>query len=87
MIEQRFKEAIDRWVKDASPMGGFITAVIENDLAGAIGRADVDARENLHEIIKYLWNECPSPCWGSKEKVKAWKGLKEGQKSASGAKL
>jgi hypothetical protein len=87
MIEQRFKEAIDRWVTDACPMGGFITAVLENDLRGAIGRADEDAFHNIKDIVRYLWNEVPAPCWGSKEKVKAWKGLKEGQKSASGAKL
>jgi hypothetical protein len=73
MIEKRFKEAIDRWVSDACPMGGFITAVLENDLAMAMGKADKDARENLFDIIKYLWNECPAPCWGSKEKVKAWR--------------
>jgi hypothetical protein len=67
MIEERFKEAIDRWVADACPMGGFMTAVLENDLAMAMGKADEGARENLFDIIKYLWNECPAHCWGSKE--------------------
>jgi hypothetical protein len=76
MIEQRFKEAIDRWVADACPMGGFITAVLENDLAGAIGRADVDALATIRETITYLWNECPTGCWGSKEKVSEWRKAK-----------
>jgi hypothetical protein len=76
MIEQRFKEAIDRWVADACPMGSFINAVLENDLAQALGRADEDARENLHDIVKYLYNQAPSSCWGSKEKVNQWREKK-----------
>lgn len=76
MIEPRFKEAIDRWVKDACPMGSFVNAVLENDLIQAIGRADEDALDNLKEIVKYLYNEVPAQCWGSKEKVSAWRKAK-----------
>jgi len=72
MIEERFKEAIDAYVKDGRPMGGFVTAVLENNLMLAIGKADEDAYHNLREIVKYLYNDAPSSCWGSPEKVKAW---------------
>lgn len=71
-IEQRFKEAIDRYVSHGVPTGGFLQAVLENDLMGAIGRADSDAMDNIRHIISYLYNEAPSPCWGSKEKVTKW---------------
>lgn len=77
MIEQRFKEAIDRWVNDACPMGGFINAVLENNLKEALGRADEDAYHNIRDIVKYLYNEVPAGCWGSRERVKAWKGLNQ----------
>lgn len=76
MIEQRFKDAIDRWVEDACPMGSFINAVLENNLAEALGRADESARENLHDIVKYLYNDVPGSCWGSKEKVIQWREKK-----------
>lgn len=75
MIEARFKEAIDRWVKSACPMGNFITAVLENDLKLAIAYADDSAVANLKQIVIYLYNDVPSGCWGSKEKVSKWKGL------------
>lgn len=71
-IEPRFKESIDRYVSDGIPTGGFLKAVMENDLVGAIGTADADAIQNIKHIICYLWNEVPAPCWGSKEKVRMW---------------
>lgn len=79
MIEQRFKDAIDAYVDHGRPMAGFITAVLENNLKDAVGRADEDAYENLREIVKYLYNDVPMSCWGSPEKVKAWYAKKREQ--------
>jgi len=76
MIEPRFKEAIDAWVSIARPMAGFINAVLENDFIEAVGRADPEAYANLKDIVKYLYNDCPIGCWGSKDRVKAWRLLK-----------
>jgi hypothetical protein len=71
-IEPRFKDSIDRYVKDKIPIGGFLRAVLENDLKGAIGSADLDAMDNIRHILCYCWNEIPSNCWGNKDKVKSW---------------
>ena len=54
------------------PPGGFLTAVIENDLAEAMGRADSQSRRSLFDIVSYFYNETPSQCWGSPEKMTAW---------------
>ncbi len=72
LIELRFKESIDRYVENGMEPGGFITAVLENDLVGAFGRADTAAMTNLKHIICYCYNEIPSICWGSREKVANW---------------
>lgn len=71
-IEQRFKESIDRYVEDRRPTGGFLRAVLENDLVKAVGRADTGALWNLKSIVNYIYNEIPGDCWGDKSKVKKW---------------
>lgn len=75
LIEERFKEAIDAWVQDARPTGGFVEAVLSNDLREAIGRGDDEAIDNLPHIVAYLYNDCPRHSWGSPAAVRAWRGL------------
>ncbi len=75
LIEPRFKQTIDYYVQYGYKPGHFITAVLENDLVGAFGRADCEAMNNLKHIIAYCYNKIPSDCWGSKWKVEEWKGL------------
>lgn len=72
LIEPRFKQSIDGYVKYGYQPGRFITAVLENKLFEAFGRADHDAMDNLKHIICYCYNEIPYDCWGSKEKVQQW---------------
>jgi len=52
--------------------GGFLTAVLTNDLSGAIGRADAECLDALYEIGCFVQNELPRESWGSHEKVVAW---------------
>lgn len=77
LIEHRFKETIDAYVETGRPTGSFIQCVLENDLAGAIGRADLEAMDNLRHIVAYLYNEVPGGCWGSKQRVKEWLEMKQ----------
>lgn len=72
MIEERFKYSIDLYVNAGCPTGDFLNACLENDLAEALGRADINARENLFDIVSYMYSEIPGEAWGSKEKVKLW---------------
>ena len=52
--------------------GGFLQAVICNDLKEAFGRADEDNTRAMKEIVSWFYNEAPSDCWGSREKMEAW---------------
>ena len=72
MIPERTKQAIDQYVSAHTPRGGFLTAVLSNDLKGAFGRADEENRAALFDIVGYCYNEIPSECWGSPAKVEAW---------------
>lgn len=71
-IPEHTKAALDRYVNDRLPPGGFLTAVLTNDLTGAVVRADDINRRHLPEIVGYLFNECPSACWGDQQRVEAW---------------
>ena len=76
LIQARFRESLDAYVQHRYQPGGFLTAVLSNDLFEAFGRGDAAAIVNLPHIVSYIYNELPSGCHGSPERVRAW--LREG---------
>ena len=68
----RIKKAFDRYVDMGIKPGDFATAVLENNLNRAVAYADEECMDHLREIVKYMYNEMPSGCWGSKEIVQKW---------------
>lgn len=73
MIPSHIKEAIDRHVEHGLKGGSFVEAVLANDLREAFGTADETSTRYLKDIVAYCYNEIPSPCWGSREGVRAWR--------------
>ena len=53
-------------------LGGFLYALLCNDLFGAVNRADNNSFAGLEDIMAIVWNEIPSNIWGSKEHVNSW---------------
>ena len=80
-IREDIKESIDAYVESGRPLGGFLTAVMENDLMQAMGRADEGNRIGLHAICGYIYMEIPSECHGSREKVEAWYAKHDAERS------
>lgn len=72
MIPERTKDAINRYVADHCHTGGFLEAVLSNNLRQSFARSDKENRLALFEIVTYCWNEIPFICWGTPEKVQAW---------------
>lgn len=52
--------------------GGFLEAVLANDLMEAFGRADIYNRMEMFNICLYVYNNMPRNCHGSYEIVRAW---------------
>lgn len=71
-IRPDMMEAIEAYIKKRRPPGGFLSAVIQNDLSAAMGRADSENLANLQAFVAYFYNEAPADCWGSPAKMKAW---------------
>jgi hypothetical protein len=66
------REAIDGYAKNRDTLGGFLTAVMENDLLGAFERADNGNQRDMLEIVTYVYMHVPRSAWGSPERVTAW---------------
>lgn len=71
-ISDHMGAAINRYVNEKLEPGGFLTAVICNDLSGAVAQADDNNLKNIPAFVAYFYNETPSSCWGSKEKMDNW---------------
>ena len=72
MIPRHIKTAIDGYVDHGRSIGGFVFAVLCNDLFEAVARADEYSRLCLDDICKYIFNFTSPSCWGSKKKVVDW---------------
>ena len=64
--------ALHRYVKHGIQPGGFLTAVLSNDFMGAAGRADSHNKTRLNEWAMVVYNDIPSGCHGSRERVEDW---------------
>ena len=65
-------ETLRRYIDNRIEPGSFVRAVLENDLKTACSCADMVNRRKIFEYVEYLYQNAPSPCWGSPEKVDAW---------------
>ena len=71
-IKQSTLDSLKRYVEQGIPTGGFLEAVLSNNLMEACGRADEENAATLFQICAYIYNELPAPCHGSPAKVSAW---------------
>ena len=71
-IRRNMLESLYLYVTQGVPVGDFLQAVLENNLVEAYGRADEENTLAMRDYADLLYNEMPSPSWGSKEKVDAW---------------
>jgi hypothetical protein len=46
--------------------------VLSNDLFEAVNRADHQNKESFVDIVTYIYDHCPSNCWGSRDIVNQW---------------
>ena len=61
-----------RWIERGTTPGGFLTAVLCNDLTKAVDKADDRNVELIPSFVKLLYNHAPADCWGSEQKFYEW---------------
>ena len=65
MIPKVIKDSLDRYINEGIMPGSFLRAVLTNDLAGAVFKADSNNLAALKDIMLYVYNEVPANAWGS----------------------
>lgn len=65
-------EALTDYATRRVPLGDFLTAVISNDLMGAMARADSYNRATIFQICEFVYNKMPHNCHGSRDAYRKW---------------
>ena len=66
------KGGVERYLYHGISGGGFLTAVLENDFKGVVGKADYVNIGLLKEWASWVYNDCPSRAQGSPRAVDDW---------------
>jgi len=75
--------ALRRYADHHIETGSFLRAALENDLSGAVERADDGNAGSLAALVVYLVNEMPEHCHGSPAAVAWW--IEEGKRKRAAA--
>jgi len=71
-IPLHMRDGLNRWFDDHREPGGFLQAVLQNDLITAAVVGDAINRSCLHNYVLFLINEAPTPSYGSPKNYLDW---------------
>jgi len=71
-IPQHTQGAITRYLEQGYMPGGFLTAVLGNDLVRAVGGADHMNQACLVDIVKWVYNNMPLAARGNESEMMHW---------------
>ena len=74
-------EAIENYLIHGFAPGGFLTAVLSNNLFLAIGRADHWNRKALPDIVQQISQNMPGNSYGDPQTVQDWLDNKDNRRS------
>ena len=72
LVPPHLQDTIKNYLDHGLRTGGFLEAVISNDLFAAMRRADGISRNNLHGIVQFFWNYTHSNSFGSPKTYSDW---------------
>lgn len=78
-VPEHLRAGLASYVIHGIVPGSFLCAVIRNDLHGAIRHGDDDSLAGIKPIITFLYNSTPAACFGNREKVDNWLGLRRAE--------
>jgi hypothetical protein len=71
-IPEHMRGGMKRYIEDGISPGDFLLCILKNDFVHAACRADHMNINSLKGYAMFLFNECPSPAWGSEKEVNEW---------------
>ena len=72
MLPEHMVGAMERYMKNGVAPGGFLEAVLSNDLLEAMERADMVNRYRLYDFGQFLHQQAPRGSFGSPDRVANW---------------
>ena len=82
-VPEHIIPGIVEYVTEGCPLGGFLHSVFSNDLIDSFARADETNIAAMFNIVKFIYNEVDTGCYGSPERVAAWINEKREQREAT----
>lgn len=82
LVPEHLRSGLRAYVEEKREPGDFLMAVLQNDLARAVGRADENSLRGLRDLLSFLWNYAPASCWRSPTNVEIW--IREGVDERTG---
>ena len=71
-LPEHMREPARLYIEEGELPGGFLTAVLCNDLVEAFDQADEENKSRMSDWVLWLYNDIPMPAWGTPTKVLAW---------------
>jgi len=71
-IPQETFKALQNYVVNHRAPGGFLAALLSNNLMETVLMSNLDNRQSIPLIFEYVLHHCPGNCWGSPEAVEKW---------------
>jgi hypothetical protein len=81
LIPDRVMNNLLQYVEGNEAPGGFLFAVLSNNLFESIGRADNEMQPLIPLLVKFISWKIPYGCHGSPDIVKAWMEKKYKEKT------
>ncbi len=71
-LPPHLQEGLRDYLVARQPVGGFLKALLSNDLEQAVLRADPVSFLALRELVVFLTNFAPANAFGSPDRVRQW---------------
>jgi hypothetical protein len=72
MLPAHMVSGVLGYLERGEPVGGFLSALLSNDLRATFERADGINKRSVLAYIEFLYNYAPAGCWGSPGRFDAW---------------
>lgn len=71
-LPEHIRYGMFRWIEFGNVPGDWMCYLLTNNLVLTWGFADEINRAHMGDIVDFIYNEAPSQCWGTQEKIDAW---------------
>jgi hypothetical protein len=71
-VPQHLRNGLARYILHGIRPGGFLDALLVNDLRLSVHRADAESLRAIPQVLEFLHWNAPSACYGTPQRHDAW---------------